>query len=153
MGEGENRTITVASKLSTPKTEKSHSIYEGNVEVSEMQRRVQKERNKRAKAKINAKFKRKMVSGKTLAGYESSDSDSIMSDIEWNKKPLEGTLTNQKTLETEVIDQRLPEVNNDKVNKDTVKSQVNGVSECNTETKDKNKSSSQSSDVFNLNPI
>ena len=42
---------------------------------------------------------------------------------------------------------------NDKINKDTVKSQVNGVSECNTETKDKDKSSSQSSDDFNLDPI
>ena len=117
-----------------------------------MQRRVQRERNKREKAKINARFKRQMVSSKTLAGYNSSDSDSdsIMSEIERNEKPLEGNLTNQKTLESEVNEQRLPEVTNDKVNKNTVKGQVNGESECNTKSKDKNKSPSQSSDVFNL---
>ena len=115
-----------------------------------MQRRVQKERNKRAKAKINAKFKRQIVERGVLEGYESSDSDSIMSEIERNEKPLEGNLPNQKTLESEVNEQRLPEVTNDKVNKNTVKGQVNGESECNTKSKDKNKSPSQSSDVFNL---
>ena len=66
MGEGKTRTIIVASKPSTPKTEKTYSIFEGNVELSEMKRGVQKERNKREKAKINEKFKRQIVERKVL---------------------------------------------------------------------------------------